>query len=147
MRSSALAKIRFVLPILLTLGWLACVVYSTIPSFWLVIHPNADFWRSRRLSPYYVLIPLWLAMWTLVAALTLPWHDARLYETPWTWIPAAFLFLLGFAFYRAGRLNFSLKQLAGLPELQDHPEHLLATAGIRRYVRHPVYLAHLLEML
>ena len=31
-----------------TLGWLACVVYSTIPLFWLMVHPRAHRWRATR---------------------------------------------------------------------------------------------------
>jgi hypothetical protein len=30
-----------------TIGWIACLVYATIPSFWLVIHSRAHCWRSR----------------------------------------------------------------------------------------------------
>jgi hypothetical protein len=43
------------------IGWLVCVVYSTIPAFWLMIHPFAERWRARhrsyRRSPYTVLLP------------------------------------------------------------------------------------------
>src|SRR5258708_14774300 len=49
------------------IGWLACVVYSTIPAFWLMIHPFAEHWRARHLShrrsPYALLVPMWLATW------------------------------------------------------------------------------------
>jgi hypothetical protein len=41
-----------------TIAWLACVVHSTIPAFWLMIHPFADRWRARRRSPYRVLLPV-----------------------------------------------------------------------------------------
>ncbi len=34
--------------LLRTIAWIACVIYSTIPAFWLLIHPRADYWRSRR---------------------------------------------------------------------------------------------------
>jgi hypothetical protein len=44
------------------LGWLACVVYSTIPAFWLMVHPFAERWRMRQTSPYRVLVPAWIAM-------------------------------------------------------------------------------------
>jgi protein-S-isoprenylcysteine O-methyltransferase Ste14 len=46
------------------------------------------------------------------------------------------------------RIDFSSKQLVGLPELRaEHPEAKLVTTGIRRRIRHPVYLAHFCEML
>ena len=35
-----------------TIGWMACLIYATIPSFWLVIHRRAHDWRSRPRYPY-----------------------------------------------------------------------------------------------
>ncbi|HXZ31789.1 MAG TPA: isoprenylcysteine carboxylmethyltransferase family protein [Terriglobales bacterium] len=129
-------------------GWIACVVYSTIPSFWLMIHPRAEYWRSRKRSPYFVLLPAWMLMWIIVAVLTARWRHAVLYSTRWSWIPAVFLFAAGFRLYAQSSKNFSAKQLGGLPELiSRHNEQQLVTAGIRAHVRHPVYLAHLCEML
>ena len=69
----------------------ACVIYATIPSFWLVIHPGANYWRLRKGSPYRFLAPLWIAMWIVLGALTAPWRAAVLYPTAWTWLPAALL--------------------------------------------------------
>jgi protein-S-isoprenylcysteine O-methyltransferase Ste14 len=130
------------------IAWVFCVIYSTIPAFWLLIHPRAEYWRSRRSSPYKVLLPIWIVVWTLMAATAAPWRDVLLYESPWTWIPAAFLFCAGFILYRLSHHNFSLTQLAGLPEITpDHSDQRLVTTGIRARVRHPVYLAHLCEML
>ena len=133
-----------------TLGWLACVVYSTIPSFWLMIHSRTDYWRARAQSssPYKILASLWVAMWIVVAVATSPWRTATLYQSLWGWLPALSLFLLGFWLYRSSGGNFSWKQLAGVPELQaTHAEQRLVTSGIRARLRHPVYLAHLCEML
>jgi len=137
-----------VLSALRTLAWLACVFYSTIPSFWLVIHPRVDYWRSRKRSPYRVLVPIWLAMWIVVALLTSPWSGVALYVTLWPWFPAALLFTAGFRLYFLSGLHFSTHQLMGIPELQsNHRDQHLVTTGIRAHVRHPVYLAHLCEML
>jgi len=134
--------------LLQTLGWIACAVYSTIPSFWLLIHPRADYWRSRLYSPYRVLLPLWIAMWILMATITAPWQRLVLYATPWSWIPALGLFATGIWLYVKSGAGFSPQQLGGLPELRpNHPETRLVTTGIRNRVRHPVYLAHLCEML
>ncbi len=82
-----------------TLGWLACVVYSTIPLFWLMVHPRAHRWRARERSPFRVLVPAWIVMWVGMAALTGPWRAATFYSTPWTWIPAAPLFGAGIFLY------------------------------------------------
>jgi protein-S-isoprenylcysteine O-methyltransferase Ste14 len=130
------------------LAWIACVIYSTIPCFWFLIHPRAQYWRTRQRSPYRVLLPAWLAMWIIVAAVTALWRHVVLYSTPWTWIPAILLFATGFWLYSQSRKNFSAKQLGGLPELiPRHREQRLVTTGIHARVRHPVYLAHLCEML
>jgi len=131
-----------------TLGWAVCCVYATIPSFWLVIHPWAEYWRSRRRSPYLVLIPVWIGMWVVVAAITAPWRHVQVYSTLWLWIPAVLLVSTGFSVYALALRGFSSKQLGGLPEvLPSHKEQRLVTTGIRARVRHPVYLGHLCEML
>jgi protein-S-isoprenylcysteine O-methyltransferase Ste14 len=129
-------------------GWLVCVVYATIPCFWLAIHPWAARWRARRRSPYFVLLPLWFVMWLGFGAVTWRWRDVQLYATPWAWIPAAGLFATGLWLYIQSAKGFSAVQLAGLPELHAaHRGQRLMTAGIRDRVRHPVYLAHLCELL
>jgi len=133
-----------------TLGWLACVVYSTIPLFWLMVHPRAHVWRERERSPFRVLVPAWIVMWIGIGALTGQWRAAALYSTPWTWVPAALLFAVGIFIYiysHAGA-HFSWAQLGGLPEVRTgHRDERLVTTGIRARVRHPVYLGHLCEML
>jgi protein-S-isoprenylcysteine O-methyltransferase Ste14 len=134
--------------LLRTLGWLGCVVYSTIPSFWLMVHPRAHRWRTRVRSPFRVLVPAWTTMWIGVGCLTGPWRHVSLYATPWSWVPAVALFLLGFFIYSRAGAHFSWAQLGGLPEvLPNRREHRLVTTGIRSRVRHPVYLGHLCEML
>ena len=133
-------------------GWLACVVYSTIPGFWLMIHPFAKRWRARhrsyRRSPYIVLLPAWTAMWIVAALTTRPWRSIVLYRAGWAWGGAALLFVWGLYVYSQSGKQFSATQLGGLPEIHDgNPEQRLVTDGIRSRVRHPVYLAHLCEML
>jgi protein-S-isoprenylcysteine O-methyltransferase Ste14 len=136
------------MPTLRLFAWIACVVYSTIPAFWLLIHPCAEYWRTRRTSPYKILLPLWIATWAAVAAITLPWHKILLYSNLATSIPASLLFCSGLLLYKLSHHRFTLSQLGGLPELRpgSHPQEL-ATFGIRAHVRHPVYLGHLCEML
>jgi protein-S-isoprenylcysteine O-methyltransferase Ste14 len=130
------------------LAWLACVVYSTIPSFWFMVHPFAERWRNRRRSPYLILLPAWLAMWILAAFVTRPWRHVAFYSQPLAWLPAAVLFADGFYLYARSGKGFSAQQLGGLPEVHGgHPHQRLVTDGVRARVRHPVYLAHLCEML
>lgn len=123
-------------------------MYSTIPAFWLLIHPRAELWRARISSPYKILLPVWIGMWIVVAAITAPWQDAYLYRNKWAWIPAAALFCSGLILYKLSGHNFSFAQLGGLPEIlpTKQPQRLVTT-GIRAHIRHPVYLAHLCEML
>jgi len=136
------------LALLRTVAWIVCVIYSTIPTFWLLIHPRAQFWRSRPAPPYKILLPLWIGMWAAVAAITAPWHGFTLYTSRWMWFPATALFCAGLILYRLSHSNFSLAQLGGLPEvLPDHTHQRLVTTGIRARVRHPVYLGHLCQML
>ncbi len=131
-----------------TLGWLACVIYSTIPSFWLMVHPRAHRWRESERSPFRVLVPAWVVMWIGVGALTATWRGIALYSTPWNWILAALLFAVGIYIYSQSGAQFSLAQLGGLPEIRTgHHDDRLVTTGIRARVRHPVYLGHLCEML
>jgi protein-S-isoprenylcysteine O-methyltransferase Ste14 len=134
------------------IAWLACVIYSTIPAFWLMIHPFAERWRARHTShqrsPYLLLLPLWIAMWIAVALLSRPLRNIHLYQADWAWIAAALLFIAGLYIYRQSAKSFSARQLGGMPEVHG-PSHdqLLVTDGIRARVRHPIYLAHLCEML
>jgi len=87
-------------------------------------------------------------MWTIVAAVSYRWRTIAFYENKWMWIPAAVLFCIGLILYRLSHTGFSLSQLGGLPELlPNHAHQQLVTTGIRSRIRHPVYLAHLCEML
>ena len=134
--------------LLRTLGWLACIVYSTVPPFWLMVHPRAHRWREKERSPFRVLVPVWLTMWVGIGAITGQWRRLALYSTGWSWIPAVFLFAIGIVLYARSGEHFSLAQLGGLPEVRaNHNDDRLVTTGIRARVRHPVYLGHLCEML
>jgi protein-S-isoprenylcysteine O-methyltransferase Ste14 len=129
-----------------TVGWLACVVYSTIPAFWLVIHVRIDYWRSRGKLPYALIVPAWMALWLAMALITARWRQVALYRAWWMWLLAVGLIVVGIWLYRVSGESFSKQQLYGLSELKPGAEQRLVTAGIRARVRHPMYLAHLCEM-
>ena len=113
-----------------------------------MIHPFAERWRARRQSPFLALVPAWMSMWWIVAVATRPWHTFHLYTNAWAWAPATLLFAGGFLLYLSSGKSFSARQLGGLPEVHGgNREQRLVTDGIRAHVRHPVYLAHLCEML
>jgi protein-S-isoprenylcysteine O-methyltransferase Ste14 len=87
-------------------------------------------------------------MWVGIAVITDRWRTVTLYSTVWGWIPAAALFTLGLYLYIRSGPQFSWAQLGGLPEVRpNHSADRLITTGVRARVRHPVYLAHLCEML
>jgi len=127
-------------------AWLIAVVYSTIPSFWLVVHP-----RARKLGqfdkPLVGAGAIWFVMWIGMGLITWPFLHVLLYRTVWSWIPAGILFTAGMVVYALGTRRFTTDQLLGRTELhpQKHKQHLVTT-GIRRYVRHPIYLGHFLEL-
>lgn len=86
-------------------------------------------------------------MWVLFAFVSSPWRKVFLYSSPWPWVPAVVLLALGIRIYRASASRFSLSYLGGLPELlPDQRASRLVVSGIRRRVRHPIYLGHLCEM-
>ena len=130
-----------------TFGWLASIVYGTIPCFWLAIHPFAGFWRRLRVSPYAILVPAWIALWVALGLVTAHYRHVALYHAPWTWIPAVALLLLGMRLYRLSGNGFSLRLLSGWPELSpgSAPQKLIVK-GIRQRLRHPIYAAHLCEL-
>ncbi len=128
-------------------AWLIAIVYSTIPALWLLVHPRArQFGRVK--APLTLVGPGWFTLWLLMAAITFPWRHLLAYETPWAWLPAAPFFIGGAYLYRASLRDFTLDQALGRPELHPHRhgQHLV-TSGIRQHVRHPIYLAHLVELL
>ena len=143
------------LAFLRTFGWLASIVYATIPCFWLAIHPFAGFWRARRSSAYGILLPAWVALWIALGFATSHYRHVALYGTPWTWLPAAALLVLGVHLYRLSGDGFSLKLLSGLPELSPpdiasdalgNSAQKLVVSGVHQRVRHPIYAAHLCEL-
>jgi protein-S-isoprenylcysteine O-methyltransferase Ste14 len=130
------------------LAMLVCSVYCTIPLFWLVVHPFIDRWRRRGRRAYTLTLPIWAAFIAAAFVSMWPFRFARYYATWATWVPAACLFWIGFSIYSAAFKSFDRVQVSGLAELEPgrHRQELV-TSGIRRRVRHPIYLGHLCEVL
>ena len=126
-------------------SWLLVVVYATIPSYWLVIHPFADYWRTRKGAVMPIVGLTWLVCMVLAGVATWPLLDRLLYETPFSWIAAFVIAVPGIYIYRRTRPGFTRAQLIGQAELKpEEHEQVLVTAGLRQRVRHPIYLGHLL---
>ncbi|MGE0405457.1 MAG: isoprenylcysteine carboxylmethyltransferase family protein [Candidatus Korobacteraceae bacterium] len=130
-----------------TFAWALCCIYATIPLFWLLIHPFAPKWRTRRGPKFKILGPVWVAMWAIAAVVTWPWRDALLYDEPLAWMIGAPLITAGLLLYMNASQGFSAKQLRGHAEIEPHSPQRLVRGGIRERVRHPIYLGHLCEML
>jgi len=132
---------------LLHIPWLVSVLYSSIPLFWFAIHPFADFWRRMDRSPYLLLLPVWAAIILALTWATWPWHAARLYSSAWMWAPAALLMFFGLRTYGGIRSGFGAHKLSGEAELRplEHQQELVTT-GLHARMRHPIYVAHLLNL-
>src|SRR5207245_9567634 len=87
-----------------------------------------------------------IAMWFGAGRFTVAGWQVVLFWSLWAWVPAVFLFGVGFWLYSKSGKHFSVQQLGGVPEVMPGEQRLI-TAGIHSRVRHPVYLAHFCEML
>ncbi len=131
-----------------TLAILACSVYCTIPLFWFVVHPFIDRWRKRGRRAFTLILPIWAVFITAAFVIVWQYRSAYFYANWWNWVPAAFLFWIGFSIYEQGFRGFHRSQVSGLDELEpDRHRQELVTTGIRAHVRHPIYLGHLCEVL
>jgi protein-S-isoprenylcysteine O-methyltransferase Ste14 len=130
---------------LLHIPWMVSVLYSSIPLFWFAIHPFANSWRRMNRSPYWLLLPIWAAVIVALARVTRPWNAERIYSSPWMWAPGGFLVLTGVSMYTA--IRFGAHKLSGEAEVRpkEHAQELVTT-GLHARMRHPIYVAHLLNL-
>lgn len=129
---------------LLLIPWLVSVLYSSIPLFWLAIHPFAGRWRRMHRSPYRLLLPLWSAIIIALGWITWPWHGRQAYALPWLRLASLIFFLAGSRTYSRIFSDFGARKLSGEAELRpDENEQTLVTTGLHARTRHPIYLAHL----
>jgi len=130
------------------LGWLASIVYSTIPLYWIVVHPRARRWGAQHAAPLTRLGPIWFAIWIAAFVFTFHWRDLLIYDTPTSWLAALPFFAAGLFVYSRAKRGFTQDQLLGRAELQpEKHEQRLVVSGIRQRLRHPIYLGHLLELI
>jgi protein-S-isoprenylcysteine O-methyltransferase Ste14 len=122
-------------------------VYCTVPLFWLVFHRFLERWRNYGRRAYMFIVPAW-GMFA-AAAFALAWQirHLHLYESRLPWVLGVLFILAGFSIYRSALQGFNRAQISGLVELEPgHHEQKLVITGIRRQVRHPIYLGHLCEV-
>lgn len=127
------------------IAWLIGSVYASIPLFWIVGHNLSP--RLRR-RPYRILLPFWAAAIAGLALATLRWRDDVLFSSLAAQIVGLILLLCGATIYaRSGRGGFSSEQLTGMNEFDTSREQRLITSGMHGRVRHPIYLAHLANLI
>jgi protein-S-isoprenylcysteine O-methyltransferase Ste14 len=131
---------------LLLIPWMASVLYSSVPLFWLVVHPFAGSWRKMGRSPYRIVLPVWAALIFVLGWIAWPGRSVPLYSYPWMWAPAALLLLFGVSIYARVGSTFGAHKLSGEAELRpaEHAQELVTT-GLHSRMRHPIYAAHLLN--
>jgi protein-S-isoprenylcysteine O-methyltransferase Ste14 len=132
---------------LLHIPWMVSVLYGSIPLFWFAIHPFADSWRKMHRSPYLLLLPIWAAIIFTLGWTTWPWHSVQLYSSVWMWLPAAVLLFFGIRTYSGIHPGFGGHRLSGEAEIRpwEHAQELVTT-GLHSRMRHPIYVAHLLNL-
>jgi protein-S-isoprenylcysteine O-methyltransferase Ste14 len=121
--------------------------YTTIPLFWLTMHPFVERWRKRGRRAYWLILPLWAVLILGLFAVLFHFRSFHVYQRWLSWIPGGLLLLTGLVVMRKASTNFSRVQITGLAELEPerHRQELIVS-GIRSRLRHPIYLAHLCEM-
>lgn len=129
---------------LYTVAWIIGIIYATIPSYWLLVHPRIERWRAQG-ARLMTVGPLWILLWVIAVGVTWRWRYVALYRAS---IPAVALIATGLWIYSQARQDFSTDQVLGRSELEpDQHEQRLNTSGIRARVRHPYYLGHFCELL
>lgn len=130
---------------LLAGAWVAALIYATVPTYWLLVHPFVGVWRKRG-ATLKGIGPLWLLLWVLAGLLTHRWLQIFLYRTPWSLLSIVLIFS-GLMIYSKARQHFSTDQVLGRAEIEPGKhEQRLVVSGIRARIRHPYYLGHLLNL-
>jgi protein-S-isoprenylcysteine O-methyltransferase Ste14 len=131
---------------LLLVPWFMGVLYSSIPLFWLAVHPLVGRWRKMSKSPYRALLPLAALIVAGLAWATWPWRSVGIYSRWWTWPLALPFFAIGLRTYAKIPSGFGRK-LTGEAELRpDEHEQKLVITGLHARMRHPIYVAHLCNL-
>ncbi len=144
--------------LLQVLGWLICGLYSTIPAFWMLVHPFVHRWRAARVR-FKWMGAWWVLLWIIAWAIGWRWHDRVLLFGPdvayhhRVLFPAiallAPLFWAGSIYlYSKGGTGLSLRRVIGAHEVepQSTPDQLVTT-GIYAHTRNPIYLGHTCTLL
>ena len=130
-----------------TFAWILGLGYSTIPIFWLAVHPFVDKWRGRKGRVFTPLGLVWLGAIILLGIVTSKWRYESLYVTPWSLLPGGILAAVDLYLLRKIGRDFGSDRLIGRHELNpQQDDQRLITTGMHARMRHPIYLAHLIML-
>ena len=121
--------------------WIAAIIFFLQlpnPIFWLVVHPQIDFWRGRAWAAYSTAI---MVSWGGVTALLVIFRDALLMRTQPSELQIGFGLLLIAAdiwLFARVRKDLGASRLIGKPELSGGGE--VAETGIYARLRNPRYV-------
>ena len=136
---------------LLTVDGVALILLIAIfpiPFFWLVVHPAIDFWRRIGTRSYWLALPVWGVLGTILVVERRWVFAGRVQRSAWTWGLGAGLSLLAVWLARQVKREFGLRRLVGLPELSPgQAGSPLIRSGVYSSVRHPRYLQCMLTLL
>ncbi len=116
-----------------------------IPLFWLILHPQINFWRRHLRAGYWT---AGLGAWGAGAVFIFVFrHGLFAVERPpaWALLGGGALIITDVFLERRVARNFGRTRLIGLAEMRGGGE--LATTGIYARMRHPRYAGMILSML
>jgi protein-S-isoprenylcysteine O-methyltransferase Ste14 len=131
----------------LTVAWLLGLIYSTIPAYWLLVHPFAHKWAARKGKTFPILGLIWLVLIMLAGVVTASWRFDTLYQTWWSLLSGGMLATLDVILLQKIGKDFGRDRLIGKNEVRPNEhEQKLITTGVHGRMRHPIYLAHLIML-
>jgi protein-S-isoprenylcysteine O-methyltransferase Ste14 len=108
-----------------------------VPLYWFILHPFADFWRTRVRAAFYVAgLGAWMPGGIFVFLFRNRFLAADTPSIPFALLGSALIAVNGFLLYRAGK-DLGHMKLVGHAELTGKTD--LVTEGIYSDLRHPRY--------
>lgn len=124
------------------------VFFFPVPVFWLIFHSRIQFWRRIGNRAFLVALPVWIVLGGAVVMMRGMILAQRIDRNALTWIFGASLIVLAVWMNRQVHRVFSLRRLAGLPEIhRERPNGGVVRGGIYARVRHPRYMGFILTFL
>ncbi|MBI1940444.1 MAG: isoprenylcysteine carboxylmethyltransferase family protein [Acidobacteria bacterium] len=124
------------------------VFFFPVPLFWLILHSRIHFWRRFGNRAFLVALPVWTVSGVALVTLRGTILSQRIDRNALTWLLGAGLIVLAVWTNRQVHRQFSLRRLAGLPEInRARPDGGVVRAGIYSRVRHPRYTEFMLSFL